>query len=171
MSEQEYVDFARPLDLKILEATEGAWFNLLHLHGDDVNLWWYGAAHLDSPAGRRFRRRRAKQIMDMADAIVRAHWSPNEIADKAGFLFLDNHEGEKSLARRYWRRFCAAVDAEHHYDALPCKIAYMVAADPVFEVHEYVSAWLDEPDMHNATQALHAFENLSIEKQEKKDTY
>jgi uroporphyrinogen decarboxylase len=36
LSEEEYRAFGRPYDLRVLEATEGAWFNLLHLHGNDV---------------------------------------------------------------------------------------------------------------------------------------
>jgi uroporphyrinogen decarboxylase len=36
LSEQEFRTFSRPYDLRVLEATEGSWFNLLHLHGNDV---------------------------------------------------------------------------------------------------------------------------------------
>lgn len=36
LSKQEYETFGRPYDLRVLEATEGAWFNLLHLHGSEV---------------------------------------------------------------------------------------------------------------------------------------
>jgi uroporphyrinogen decarboxylase len=36
LTEAEYQEFGRPFDLRILEATEGLWFNLLHLHGKDV---------------------------------------------------------------------------------------------------------------------------------------
>ena len=36
LTQEEYATFGRPLDLQILEATEGMWFNLLHLHGRDV---------------------------------------------------------------------------------------------------------------------------------------
>ncbi|OGO06458.1 MAG: hypothetical protein A2Y73_04465 [Chloroflexi bacterium RBG_13_56_8] len=36
LSEEEYRTFGRPYDLRILEATEECWFNLLHLHGSDV---------------------------------------------------------------------------------------------------------------------------------------
>lgn len=38
MSEEAYAEFGRPYDLRLFEALEGsdAWFNLLHLHGDDV---------------------------------------------------------------------------------------------------------------------------------------
>jgi uroporphyrinogen decarboxylase len=36
LTEAEYQEFGRPYDLRILEATEGLWFNLLHLHGKDV---------------------------------------------------------------------------------------------------------------------------------------
>ena len=36
LSEQEYAEFAQPLDLRLLKAAEGAWLNLLHLHGNDV---------------------------------------------------------------------------------------------------------------------------------------
>ena len=36
LSEDEYRAFGRSHDLRILEATERAWFNLLHLHGDQV---------------------------------------------------------------------------------------------------------------------------------------
>lgn len=36
LSEQEYADFGRPYDLRVLQATEGAWLNLLHLHGSEV---------------------------------------------------------------------------------------------------------------------------------------
>ncbi len=36
LSEAEYRQFGRPYDLRVLAATEGAWFNLLHLHGSDV---------------------------------------------------------------------------------------------------------------------------------------
>jgi uroporphyrinogen decarboxylase len=38
MTEAEYKEFGRPYDMQLFEALEGtgAWFNLLHLHGDDV---------------------------------------------------------------------------------------------------------------------------------------
>ena len=36
LSEAEYREFGRPYDLRILEATQGLWFNLLHLHGSHV---------------------------------------------------------------------------------------------------------------------------------------
>jgi uroporphyrinogen decarboxylase len=36
LTEEEYRAIGRPLDLQILAATEGMWFNLLHLHGRDV---------------------------------------------------------------------------------------------------------------------------------------
>jgi uroporphyrinogen decarboxylase len=36
LSETEYREFGRPFDLSILAATEGLWFNLLHLHGHNV---------------------------------------------------------------------------------------------------------------------------------------
>jgi len=36
LSEAEYREFGRPYDLRVLEATEGLWFNLLHLHGDQI---------------------------------------------------------------------------------------------------------------------------------------
>jgi uroporphyrinogen decarboxylase len=36
LSEAEYGEFGRPLDLQILEATNGMWFNLVHLHGVNV---------------------------------------------------------------------------------------------------------------------------------------
>ncbi|MCB0064337.1 MAG: hypothetical protein KDE19_19570, partial [Caldilineaceae bacterium] len=36
LTEEEYRTFCRPLDLQILAATEGMWFNLIHLHGHNV---------------------------------------------------------------------------------------------------------------------------------------
>lgn len=36
LTEEEYRTFCRPLDLQILAATEGMWFNLVHLHGQNV---------------------------------------------------------------------------------------------------------------------------------------
>lgn len=36
LSEAEYREFGRPYDLRILGATEGMWFNMLHLHGEHV---------------------------------------------------------------------------------------------------------------------------------------
>lgn len=38
LSEAEYEEFGRPYDLRILEAAQGEpfWFNLLHIHGDDI---------------------------------------------------------------------------------------------------------------------------------------
>ncbi len=36
LTEAEYREFCRPLDLQILDATEGMWFNLVHLHGTHV---------------------------------------------------------------------------------------------------------------------------------------
>jgi uroporphyrinogen decarboxylase len=35
-TEQEYAAFGRPYDLRILEATQGLWLNVLHLHGTEV---------------------------------------------------------------------------------------------------------------------------------------
>ena len=36
LSEEEYAVFGRPDDLRILEAAQGLWLNVLHLHGTDV---------------------------------------------------------------------------------------------------------------------------------------
>ena len=36
LTEAEYKDLCYPLDLQILEATEGMWLNVLHLHGQNV---------------------------------------------------------------------------------------------------------------------------------------
>jgi uroporphyrinogen decarboxylase len=36
LTEAEYQEFGRAYDLRILEATQGLWFNLLHLHGSNV---------------------------------------------------------------------------------------------------------------------------------------
>ncbi len=36
LSTEEYERFGKPYDLKILEAAQGLWLNLLHLHGNDV---------------------------------------------------------------------------------------------------------------------------------------
>ena len=36
LTEAEYGEFGRPLDLRILQATEGMWFRLIHLHGTNV---------------------------------------------------------------------------------------------------------------------------------------
>lgn len=36
LTEEEYLEFGRLYDLRILEAVEDLWFNLLHLHGTDV---------------------------------------------------------------------------------------------------------------------------------------
>ena len=36
LSEEEYVSFGRPYDLRVLEAAQDLWLNVLHLHGDDV---------------------------------------------------------------------------------------------------------------------------------------
>jgi uroporphyrinogen decarboxylase len=36
LSEAEYMEFGRPYDLRVLSATEGLWFNVLHLHGNNV---------------------------------------------------------------------------------------------------------------------------------------
>ncbi len=36
LTEAEYMEFGSPFDLQILEATAGMWFNLIHLHGENV---------------------------------------------------------------------------------------------------------------------------------------
>ena len=36
LSEQEYAVFGRPYDLRVLDAVQGLWLNVLHLHGSDV---------------------------------------------------------------------------------------------------------------------------------------
>jgi len=36
LTEAEYREFGRPYDLRILEAADGLWFNVLHLHGTNV---------------------------------------------------------------------------------------------------------------------------------------
>jgi uroporphyrinogen decarboxylase len=36
LGEPEYLAFGRPYDLRVLQATEGLWFNLLHLHGSHI---------------------------------------------------------------------------------------------------------------------------------------
>jgi uroporphyrinogen decarboxylase len=36
LTEEEYREFGRPYDLRILEVVQDSWFNLLHLHGSNV---------------------------------------------------------------------------------------------------------------------------------------
>jgi uroporphyrinogen decarboxylase len=36
MSEAEYREFGEPYDRRILEGLEGTWFNMLHIHGQDI---------------------------------------------------------------------------------------------------------------------------------------
>jgi uroporphyrinogen decarboxylase len=36
LGEEEYAAFGRPYDLRVLEAAQGLWLNVLHLHGADV---------------------------------------------------------------------------------------------------------------------------------------
>lgn len=36
LSEEEYSVFGRPYDLRLLEAADGLWLNVLHLHGTDI---------------------------------------------------------------------------------------------------------------------------------------
>jgi uroporphyrinogen decarboxylase len=36
LSESEYREYGKPYDLRLLEATEGMWFNLLHVHGYNI---------------------------------------------------------------------------------------------------------------------------------------
>jgi len=36
LSVEEYATFGRPYDLRVLEAAQGLWLNVLHLHGSDV---------------------------------------------------------------------------------------------------------------------------------------
>jgi uroporphyrinogen decarboxylase len=36
LSDAEYREFGRPYDLRILEAAQGLWFNVVHLHGEHV---------------------------------------------------------------------------------------------------------------------------------------
>lgn len=36
MSEREYLEFGRPYDLRVLEAAQDGWLNVLHLHGEEV---------------------------------------------------------------------------------------------------------------------------------------
>ncbi len=36
MTEDEYLEFGRPYDLRLLNAAENGWLNLLHLHGEDI---------------------------------------------------------------------------------------------------------------------------------------
>lgn len=36
LSQEEYLAFGRPYDLRVLEAAEGLWLNVLHLHGEAV---------------------------------------------------------------------------------------------------------------------------------------
>jgi len=36
LGEEEYIAFGRPYDLRVLEAAQGLWLNVLHLHGADV---------------------------------------------------------------------------------------------------------------------------------------
>jgi uroporphyrinogen decarboxylase len=36
MSEAEYREFGEPYDRRILEHLDGTWFNMLHIHGQDV---------------------------------------------------------------------------------------------------------------------------------------
>lgn len=36
LSEDEYDEFGKPYDLRILEAVKGLWLNMLHIHGEDI---------------------------------------------------------------------------------------------------------------------------------------
>ena len=68
LTEAEYREFCRPLDLQILEATDGMWLNVVHLHGGNV---MFGVA-ADYPA-QLLNWHDTETPPTLADAVERTH--------------------------------------------------------------------------------------------------
>jgi hypothetical protein len=137
----------------------------MHMAGEDVNGWLFLLANLRSPLGAKFRRERARTLMDMADRI-----HPESIEDYGllgqnpfGFLFIDNN-----LALKYWPRFRARTTSrDKGYRALKQQFHYLVNMEPVSTVDMYLDAWRAySHDYDNFQEALSALKNLPETKKE-----
>ncbi len=107
--------------------------------GDGANKWLCYLACLDDDAGRRFRRKNADMVMDMADEMVRKDThifvylpSPME------FIFLDPW-----LAKEYWPRFARQVRQRpsNHDSALQQQWQYLVCMGDAASPPMFVEAW------------------------------
>ena len=91
MSPDEYREWGRPFDLKILEAVQGAPFNVLHIHGSRIHfnhVMDYPAAalnwshHIAGPSLADGKAKSGKAVLGGINEATAAHSSPGEIRDE-----------------------------------------------------------------------------------------
>ena len=99
MTPDEYEQFGRPFDLKVLEAVRGARFNVLHIHGRRIhfdNLLDYPAnvinwSHFQtSPSLKDGLKRAGKTVMGGIDETEAAHLSSAELIDQVESSLLES---------------------------------------------------------------------------------
>ncbi len=143
------------------------WREKIDFVGNEVNAWLYHLAHLRSPGGREFREEHAEAIFDMTDAICEAEVRDRgDMEEELDFLFHDLDCGDRSLAYKYWPRFCEhARTYVHVRDPLRIQLEYLRKMEPVSTVEMYVEAWREtETDSGDYTSALRVLDELPYEK-------
>ncbi|MBN1591129.1 MAG: hypothetical protein JW888_16565 [Pirellulales bacterium] len=108
--------------------------NVERVGSAEVNRWRYLAAHLDSPAGRAFRRKNVGPVFEMSEQIVRdsRDFGSSRFPDSLDYLFFDVADGPGSLAERFWPSFDRLATNEPHSlnEAVAIRWNYLVRMQP-----------------------------------------
>ena len=119
------------------------------LHFDlHLNKWLNLLAQLDSDAGRAFRSRHRRQVLQLADLLLNSR--SNHDVDAPEFLFLDLNRGKKSMAYESWPKYAAAVRSSSlwEYRKLEKQWAYLARLQPPATEDMYMDCWRRVTDLH-----------------------
>lgn len=127
--------------------------------GLNLNRWLYSLAHLDSPAGRDFRKRYRQQVLALADLLVESSFNHDKKFPE--FLFLDPDQGKNSIAYEYWPKYCAAVESSSYLwddKKLKRKWAYLAGLGSSATVDMNMDCWRQVTDLHELMGGNHLVE-------------
>lgn len=115
--------------------------------GLHLNKWLYVLARLDSPAGKSFRKRYRRQVLELADLLMAS--GHNSSKDPPEFLFLDPDQGKNSMAYQYRPNYMVAVETSHlwDYQKLAKKWAYLARLEPPATFDMYMDCWRQLTDI------------------------
>lgn len=126
--------------------------------GLHLNRWLYTLAHLDSPAGRDFRKRYRQQVLALVDLLIESPFNHDKKPPE--FLFLDLDQGKKSIAYEYWPKYSAAIESSDlwEYRKLKRKWAFLARIGSLATFEMYLDCWRQVTDLHELMGGNHLVE-------------
>ena len=143
--------------------------NRKYIFGLHLNKAFYWLCHLDSDAGRKFRRRHRGKVMKFTELLTNNPF--NHDRKPPEFLFFDLDEGKNSLAFQYWPKYFHGVEDSNppwDYELLKKRWDYLGRLKGLATIEMYMDCWREIREINELMGGEHLVEAVRLIPAEKR---